>query len=358
MSKLIDLQKQVSAPVGILSFITGRAADLCQSDEEEERAAESPFSTRKHGCELEEADESVDETEFEDALDRIAEVLARFKTAQGKAAAVEQRNQDAKHVTSLEDASDSTATFFCAKNEGLNEDDVEFLRKLEQVYRRIAASGKRTLFLLSLKSVERLLDMMFAHQMPRVKHYANVLANTLEAAARALAPNKAALTRQNLEHGCKRCTTRIWKDDHDFDYEIRLASTGDDSDSDIAVGCLTDREGEELVQSAFRGILHHFVFPLADEPLHSRGTHLELFSLWALPASLPLSAAELGPSIHPTSAGASAALLVRADAAPSNQYSSRPPLCRRPRRWLMLGFGGVMVTDQQMDFLPSHQNPG
>ncbi|KAH8717315.1 hypothetical protein HC256_002004 [Beauveria bassiana] len=172
MNELVELQKEVSALVGILSFITRRAADLCQSDEEEEeeeRTAESPFSTQEHGCELEEADESVDETEFEasipsgdqedvesikrSALDRIAEVLARFKTAQGRVAAVEQRKQDAKHVTSVmmvEDA--STATFFCAKNEGLDEDDVEFLRNLEQVYQRIAASGKRILFLLSLST--------------------------------------------------------------------------------------------------------------------------------------------------------------------------------------------------------------
>ncbi|KAM3479757.1 hypothetical protein MY5147_001530 [Beauveria neobassiana] len=542
MNELVDLQKEVSALVGILSFITRRAADLCQGDEEEEeeRTAESPFSTQEHGCELEEADESVDETDFEasipsgdqedvesikrSALDRIAEVLARFKTAQGRVAAVEQRNQDAKHVTSVmmvEDA--STATFFCAKNEGLDEDDVEFLRKLEQ--------------------------------MPRVKHYANVLANTLEAAARALAPKKAALTSQNLEDSCKRCTTRIWKDDHDFEYEIRIASTGDDSDSDVAVDCLTDREGEELVQSAFRGIMHHFgtahtvqhaaikgllqglhsivrhprrrpalkgllrralhderrfkkawsallyltriyhaavafeqlasktgltcinfqqicpssaaykpgrmfrqtpvevltslginplpdwgdffsrrdkvkgflktacvqkpihaemqlithflqlaqtgsgpngrVFPyigcskklcffcatmcslspLADEPLHSRGTHLALFSLWALPPSLPSSAAELVqrftqllrallqrllsaptppfPSnmLQQSSAALSTAKAVRRE---RPEYTTRPQVASR----MMLGFGGVTATDQQMEFLPSHENPG
>ncbi|KAM3512987.1 hypothetical protein MY11210_003387 [Beauveria gryllotalpidicola] len=566
MNELVDLQNEVSALVGILSFITRRAADLRQSDDDEERTSESPLPIQKHGCELEEADESVDETEFEapipsgdekdvdsikrSALDRIAEVLARFKTAQGRAAAVEERNQDAKHVTSVmmvEDASGGTATFFCAKNEGLDEDDVEFLRKLEQVYRRIAASGKRTL-------VKRLLDLMFAHQTPRVKHYANVLANTLEAAARALAP-KAALTSQNLEYGRKRCTTRTWKDDHDFDYEIRIASTGDDSGSDIAVDCLTDREGEELVQSAFQGILHHFgtahvvpqaaikgllqglhsivrhprrrpalkgllrralhdecrfkkawsallyltriyhaavafeqlasktgftairfqqiapspaaykpgrlfrqtpvevlislgigslpdwgdffsrrdkvkgflkttrvqkpihaemqliahflqlaqtgkgpngrVFPyigcskklcffcatmcslspLADEPLHSRGTHLALFSLWALPASLPPSAAELvhrfskllqallhrllsAPTppfptnlLQQSSAALSTTKAVRSE---RPEYTTMPQVSSR----MMLGFGGVTATDQQMEFLPSHESPG
>ncbi|KAM3524506.1 hypothetical protein MY4038_007713 [Beauveria bassiana] len=576
MNELVDLQKEVSALVGILSFITRRAADLCQSDEEEEeRTAESPFSTQEHGCELEEADESVDETEFEafipsgdqedvesikhSALDRIAEVLARFKTAQGRVAAVEQRNQDAKHVTSVMMVKDaSAATFFCAKNEGLDEDDVEFLRKLEQVYQRIAASGKRIPFLLSLSTASYMMAtsrLTSRRRMPRVKHYANVLANTLEAAARALAPKKAALTSQNLEHSCKRCTTRIWKDDHDFEYEIRIASTGDDSDSDVAVDCLTDREGEELVQSAFQGIMHHFgtahtvqqaaikgllsglhsimrhprrrpalkgllrralhderrfkkawpallyltriyhaavafeqlasktgltsirfqrispspvaykpgrmfrqtpvevltslginslpdwggffsrrdkvkgflktarvqkpihaemqllshflqlaqtgsgpngrVFPyigcskklcffcatmcslspLSDKPLHSRGTHLALFSLWALPPSLPSSAAELVqrftqllrallqrllsaptppfPSnmLQQSSAALSTAKAVRRE---RPEYTTRPQVASR----MMLGFGGVTATDQQMEFLPSHENPG
>ncbi|KAM3541224.1 hypothetical protein ARSEF1564_005849 [Beauveria bassiana] len=549
MNELVDLQKEVSALVGILSFITRRAADLCQSDEEEEeRTAESPFSTQEHGCELEEADESVDENEFEafipsgdqedvesikhSALDRIAEVLARFKTAQGRVAAVEQRNQDAKHVTSVmmvEDA--SAATFFCAKNEGLDEDDVEFLRKLEQVYQRIAASGKRIPFLLSLSTASYMMAtsrLTSRRRMPRVKHYANMLANTLEAAARALAPKKAALTSQNLEHSCKRCTTRIWKDDHDFEYEIRIESTGDDSDSDVAVDCLTDREGEELVQSAFRGIMHHFgtahtvqqaaikgllsglhsimrhprrrpalkgllrralhderrfkkawpallyltriyhaavafeqlasktgltsirfqrispspvaykprrmfrqtpvevltslginslpdwggFFSRRDKvkgflktarvqkpihaemqllshflqlaqtgsgpngrPLHSRGTHLALFSLWALPPSLPSSAAELvqrftqllrallqrllsapTPPFPPNMLQQSSAALSTAKAVRRErpEYTTRPQVASR----MMLGFGGVTATDQQMEFLPSHENLG
>ncbi|GAB1215523.1 hypothetical protein ATERTT37_004714 [Aspergillus terreus] len=70
------------------------------------------------------------------ALDRLAEVLARFKTT--KSGRVSKRpdkssNLDAKNVTSvvmIEESDDQRVTFLCSKNEGLAKEDEVFLEKL------------------------------------------------------------------------------------------------------------------------------------------------------------------------------------------------------------------------------------
>lgn len=70
------------------------------------------------------------------ALDRLAEVLARFKTT--KSGRVSKRpdkssNLDAKNVTSvvmIEESDDERVTFLCSKNEGLAKEDEVFLEKL------------------------------------------------------------------------------------------------------------------------------------------------------------------------------------------------------------------------------------
>ncbi|OAA73323.1 hypothetical protein ISF_00224 [Cordyceps fumosorosea ARSEF 2679] len=141
-----------------------RAADLGDGDDES-GGLYSPSIPEATDA----AEESVDEIEFEEPidnrdenlsvikrnfLDRLAEVLAKFKTAK-RAAKSANRNCDAKHVTSLmmvEDPSKKTARIFCAKNEGLDEDDDYFLHKLEQLYQNIVTNGKPTL---SFSVIER-----------------------------------------------------------------------------------------------------------------------------------------------------------------------------------------------------------
>lgn len=163
MDKLANLQKDISDLVSILSFITRRVEDPGQSTDED-RTSEPPGS-QKHGDGLDTTDESVDEVEFEppiiseeesvkyikcNALDRLAEVLAKFKTAKGHKTS-DDPSRDAKHVTSVmmaENLTENTATFFCAKNEGLDTDDVQFLRNLERLYQGMATKGKPKLFLL------------------------------------------------------------------------------------------------------------------------------------------------------------------------------------------------------------------
>jgi hypothetical protein len=81
------------------------------------------------------------------ALDRLAEVLARFKTARprGRSGVSEdssRNNLDAKHVTAvvLIENVDSVA-IVCAKNEGLDPDDVSFLQELCELLRKISRLG-------------------------------------------------------------------------------------------------------------------------------------------------------------------------------------------------------------------------
>ncbi|TQV97097.1 hypothetical protein IF1G_04337 [Cordyceps javanica] len=157
MTNLSDLQRDISDLVSILSFITRRVVDLRQNDQEAEMF-EEPFPLGQEH-DFDETNESLDETEFEvsvssgekdtnqikrNALDRLAEVLARFKTGKGTTTS-DDRSRDARHVTSIimiENMSDKSAKFLCAKNECLDGDDVEFLRTLEQLYQRIVRNGK------------------------------------------------------------------------------------------------------------------------------------------------------------------------------------------------------------------------
>jgi hypothetical protein len=162
MDELSLLQKEISDLTNILSFITKTAMDLDGQVNrlhisEMQRSGSREFDPEKEGLD-------VDEAEFEipiasggaeiDAmkrktLDRLAEVLARFKTAKGTRVQKEQ-NSDAKHVASVimvEDTEAKAVTFLCSKNEGLDTVDMHFLRRLNDLLQNIV-NGKRTLSLL------------------------------------------------------------------------------------------------------------------------------------------------------------------------------------------------------------------
>lgn len=162
INEIVDLQQKLSHLANILSFITRRGKNLGQSDDEQ-RISDPPYSPEeKH--DLNTTHESVDEVEFEapiisgeedikrikiNTLDRLAEVLAKFKTAKGGEPS-DNTNRDAKHVTSLmmvESLSNDTITFFCTKHEGLDSEDVRFLQDLEHLYRVMAIKGKPKLLL-------------------------------------------------------------------------------------------------------------------------------------------------------------------------------------------------------------------
>jgi hypothetical protein len=77
------------------------------------------------------------------ALDRLAEALARFKTA--KDPRVRRKgNLDAKHVASVvmvEDFDNGGVTIFCSKNEGLDDVDDAFLRSLKDLLEKRSKNG-------------------------------------------------------------------------------------------------------------------------------------------------------------------------------------------------------------------------
>lgn len=157
-----QLQRTICDLTNVLSLIMKRGPDVGYEDDEAP-TSDSPHSIERD-IDLEEKEEHVDEAEFEDAaalgdaaasdikqkfLDRLAEVLARFKTAKGSD--TKKRNSDAKHVTSvimLEEAKSKSATFLCAKNEGLDAVDLAFLKKLECLLEDIKDNGKPNLFFL------------------------------------------------------------------------------------------------------------------------------------------------------------------------------------------------------------------
>lgn len=162
MSEIVDLQQRLSHLVNILSFITRRGENLGQSDDEQ--GISDPPRSPEEEHDLDTTQESIDEVEFEapifsgeedieriksNTLDRLAEVLAKFKTAKGGETS-DDANRDAKHVTSLmmvESLSNDTITFFCTKNEGLDSEDVRFLQDLEHLYRVMAIKCKPKLLL-------------------------------------------------------------------------------------------------------------------------------------------------------------------------------------------------------------------
>jgi hypothetical protein len=87
------------------------------------------------------------------ALDRLAEVLSRFKTAKCPPARTKSGNLDAKHVASIvliEDLERGRATFVCSKNEGLDAIDGKFLWQLKGLLERATRGMWNFIFYFSL----------------------------------------------------------------------------------------------------------------------------------------------------------------------------------------------------------------
>lgn len=151
-----QLQKTICDLTNVLSLIMKRAPDF-EKEDDDQSTSQCPHSLEQDN-DLEDKADHLDEADFEDAiatgdratgyikqnfLDRLAEVLARFKTAKGSVPT--KGNSDAKHVASvimLEDVKGRSATFICAKNEGLDDVDLKFLKKLESLLRNIKNNGK------------------------------------------------------------------------------------------------------------------------------------------------------------------------------------------------------------------------
>ncbi|KAB8275373.1 hypothetical protein BDV30DRAFT_225129 [Aspergillus minisclerotigenes] len=163
MDKYSSLYKEIHSLTALTSLIFQRPPDDIDYGE---LSNDKPSSKEPGQGPDEELDKLPDETDFEDdvttghstaalvllkqrSLDRLAEVLARFKTrktgrhGRGKKKDV---HLDAKHVTSVAMVEDSTlqrVTFLCAKNEGLKGEDEVFLERLCELLTSILKNGQR-----------------------------------------------------------------------------------------------------------------------------------------------------------------------------------------------------------------------
>jgi hypothetical protein len=156
--ELSHLQKEISGLTTILSLITKTAISFQEQDDQMRQSGRP--STGNSEVDLEMENEHLDEDEFEhpvvaeDAevnamkrktLDRLAEVLARTKTARS-AQTPQKRNVDAKHVTGvimIEDLKAESATFIFSKNERFDAADESLLERLESLLQSIASNSKQ-----------------------------------------------------------------------------------------------------------------------------------------------------------------------------------------------------------------------
>ena len=152
MEELPLLNKEIADLTSLLSLLFKRPPNLGERVDTLQRSnsdiSPDPTIFKDNEVEADWGTAYVEETEFEDegasgeaalnalkrkALDRLAEALARFKTAKDPRAR-RNGNRDAQHVASVvmvEDFDNGGVTIFCSKNEGLDDVDETFLRSLK-----------------------------------------------------------------------------------------------------------------------------------------------------------------------------------------------------------------------------------
>lgn len=163
MDETSQLCNKISDLTALLALMVDRAPVLEKKDEAHTTTGDDADPTSSTSTEYniaidDEEIENINEADFEknlateeaaldtlkrQTLDRLSEVLARFKSAQGpKKSRV--KNLGAKHVASVVMVEDTVAgrvTLFCSKNEGLDEVDKRFLAKLKELLEGIAKEG-------------------------------------------------------------------------------------------------------------------------------------------------------------------------------------------------------------------------
>ncbi|KAI1875489.1 hypothetical protein JX265_004547 [Neoarthrinium moseri] len=267
MGEVSRLQSEIADLTNLLSLITKRGPGLEENDDEPQ-SSELPQPENDEFT-LETRGEVVDEAEFEApvasgdvevdaikrrALDRLAEVLARFKTAKGSRTRGKQ-NSDAKHVASVVMVEyEDTVTFLCAKNEGIDDVDMGFLRMLGKLLCNVAANGVAEQ---QAEQVDRAFELIFDHSAPRIKYYTSILRDAIQQAGQDVA-TPSTLRSRNVLDGLRHATYQDWEDNHGLHFRFQLGGRGEDSVSDKAEDCLSDQEDESLVQDTCSEIRHLF----------------------------------------------------------------------------------------------------
>ncbi|OTA56229.1 hypothetical protein K449DRAFT_375736 [Hypoxylon sp. EC38] len=267
MNEVSHLRSEIGDLTNILALITKRGPDF-EIDDDTQATKAPRFETSKADPEIE--DENVGEAEFEapialgdveahtikrNALDRLAEVLARFKTAKGSKMR-RKHELDAKHVASVimvEESEGKSVTFLCSKNEGLDVVDMEFLRKLESLLQSIATTGTGGG---QPEQVDQVFDVIFDHLKSRIKYYSTILRNIFKDASQAV--EHVRLTSQNVQEQLQQAIFRDWIDPNGLCFRFQLDRAGEEAVSDRAAECLSNQDEETLVHEVFDEIRHLF----------------------------------------------------------------------------------------------------
>ncbi|KAI1339083.1 hypothetical protein F5Y15DRAFT_93504 [Xylariaceae sp. FL0016] len=266
---LSRLQDEIALHCNILSSISKilptDEAELFQSSDHQTSRA------RDHKLDQEFIDDSIDEADFENpiipkdgdlgeiktrALDRLAEILARFKTDKSKNRPPH-KHQDAKHVTAVVMAEDFTRgylTFFCAKNEGLDDIDLRFLGKLQDILQKVTeddtAHGRA-------EYVNQIFDTCLNHIKSRVDYYSDVIQNALKEAESA-STGPEVLTNQNMQGISQSIHSIDWEDNHGLRYSIGLGREEQLPFSEADMDYLSDQEDESNISEACKKLQRLF----------------------------------------------------------------------------------------------------
>lgn len=169
MDRTSQLCKKISDLTALLALMFDRAPVLEKRDEVHTTTSDDIDPTSSISAEYniaidDEETENINETDFEKhpateeaalddlkgrALDRLSEVLARFKSAKGPRTS-KVGNLGAKHVASVvmvEDTEAKRVTLYFSKNEGLDTVDKKFLDKLKELLEDIAKDSTWVSFL-------------------------------------------------------------------------------------------------------------------------------------------------------------------------------------------------------------------
>ncbi|KAI0393944.1 hypothetical protein F5Y17DRAFT_430356 [Xylariaceae sp. FL0594] len=255
MDKRRNIQLEVSNLVNLLSLILNSGLGL-GGDSRGSSSHLDPPATKFDESEFERPLAPVDADAFDirrRTLDRLAEMLARFKDNPGsKSRGSKSRNKNlaAKHVTSVtmvEDLTTKTLTIYCAKNSGLDVADGRFLEKLEIWLREVAASVETADESSQTHYLDQVFTLISGHQQPRVSCYTAILREELgaEIEQTTTVPAPLQLTTENVRR-CDEVGPSNWKDNNGllFRFDHDRGKERPESDEDIV--CLSDRNDENI----------------------------------------------------------------------------------------------------------------
>ncbi|KAF2753834.1 hypothetical protein EJ05DRAFT_514760 [Pseudovirgaria hyperparasitica] len=156
-------------------------------------------------------------------LDRLAEVLARYKKSNHASGSC-----DSKHVAStmmVLDQDKEGVNIVCSKNEGLDQTDLAFLRDWTKLMMEISQTGKA-----SSSHRTRMSTLVVEHQRPRIETYVNWLrAGSQAHMVNTRTPSSSDVSRHDLTSDRLDAHSRmysapdprLWTDDHGLQYDIR-----------------------------------------------------------------------------------------------------------------------------------------